>query len=107
MKKTLNFSDFWGNRIIKDSFSYEGARALFEYLEDYEMELGCSIEFDPIAIRCEYSQYTKEELYTDYKNIFEENEISVEDDINDIIDIFNHYTHTILVDDKSLIIENF
>ena len=41
----------------KDNFSYEGANALQEYLEDYSNEIGENIEFDPIAWCCEFSEY--------------------------------------------------
>ena len=39
-------------------WSWSGAEALVEYLEDLEDSLGESIAFDRIAIRCEYSEYS-------------------------------------------------
>ena len=39
------------------SWSLAGARALVEYLEQTEDETGYGIEFEPVAIRCEYSEY--------------------------------------------------
>ena len=39
-------------------WSAAGARALVEYLEELEEETGAAIEIDPVAIRCEYSEYT-------------------------------------------------
>ena len=41
----------------KNNFSYEGANALQEYLEDLSNDLGENIEFDPIAWCCEFSEY--------------------------------------------------
>ena len=41
----------------KNNFSYEGANALQEYLEDLSDDLGENIEFDPIAWCCEFSEY--------------------------------------------------
>ena len=41
----------------KDTFSYEGLQALFEYFEEYEESCGEEIKFDMIAICCEYSEY--------------------------------------------------
>lgn len=38
-------------------FSYVGALALVEYLEELEEDCGFEIEFDPIAINCDYSEY--------------------------------------------------
>lgn len=41
----------------KDYFSYEGAGALFEYLEDLSEQLDENFDYDPIAWCCEYSEY--------------------------------------------------
>lgn len=50
-----------------NGFSYRGARALAEYLEQYEEETGEKIELDTVALRCEYSEYeTALEAYSDY-----------------------------------------
>lgn len=38
-------------------FSYHGAVALVEYLEDSEDDFGEELEFDPIGIRCTYTEY--------------------------------------------------
>jgi len=38
-------------------FTREGARALFEYFENLEQDTGEEMEFDPIAIRCEFDEY--------------------------------------------------
>ena len=38
------------------AWTYNGARALVEYLEDYEGN-STPIEFDRVAIRCEFSEY--------------------------------------------------
>ena len=39
-------------------FSIAGARALFEYLESYELDCETEIEYDPIAFRCEFTEYS-------------------------------------------------
>jgi hypothetical protein len=38
-------------------WSYAAARALVEYLEELEDETGEPIEFDAVAIRCDWSEY--------------------------------------------------
>ena len=58
MKQTVNFSRFcdgFSNR--RENFSYEGLRALFDYLEDLEEGMDKEGEFDPIAICCEFTEY--------------------------------------------------
>lgn len=59
MKQTVNFSQFCDSfsDTYKGNFSYEGKRALFDYLENYEEETGTEIELDPVALCCEYSEY--------------------------------------------------
>lgn len=41
----------------KNNFTYEGLTALYEYLEEYEESTGTEIDFDMIALCCEYSEY--------------------------------------------------
>lgn len=60
MKQSIDFSQFcdaFKDRGREDQFSYEGKRALFDYLENYEEETGEEIELDIIALCCEYSEY--------------------------------------------------
>jgi hypothetical protein len=57
MKKTITSNDFVNCDSLTNNFSYEGRIALFDYLEDFENDTGVAIEFDPIALRCEFSEY--------------------------------------------------
>jgi hypothetical protein len=59
MKQTVTESMFIDSFCggYKDNFSYEGKKALFEYLEDIENCSGVEIELDPIAFCCEYTEY--------------------------------------------------
>ena len=61
MKQTVNSSDFVDafrthNRMAR--FSYEGLKALFEYLEQYEEDAGEEMELDVVAICCDFSEYS-------------------------------------------------
>lgn len=60
MKKTLTTSDI-AHELLQDesaNWSYNGACALAEYLEEYEESTGDEIELDIVAIRCEFSEYS-------------------------------------------------
>jgi len=59
MKKTINSYDFYRGfeKLRPDNFSYAGLDALFDYLEELEEDTGEEIEFDVIAICCDYSEY--------------------------------------------------
>tara|TARA_R100001463_G_scaffold61723_1_gene114557 strand:- start:115 stop:417 length:303 start_codon:yes stop_codon:yes gene_type:complete len=91
------FTD-WFMKHRPDNFSYEGTKALFDYLEDLEDSIGEKIEFDPIAFCCEYSEYNNiEECLKEYDNL----EIKTIDDLRD-------HTQVIEVEDsKAIIIQNF
>ena len=41
----------------QDSFTYEGKRALFDYLNSYEEDTGQKVELDIVALCCEYNEY--------------------------------------------------
>ena len=59
MIETLTTSEI-AHRLHQDeyaSFSIDGAYALAEYLEELEEALNEQIEFDAIAIRCDYTEY--------------------------------------------------
>jgi len=71
MKQTLNKDQFrfQMNQIRPDNFSYEGQGVLFDYFEQLEDDLGEQIEFDPIAICCEYAEMTMSEIFDAYPEV--------------------------------------
>ena len=52
-----DFQDAFNKSDMKDNFTYEGQKALFEYLEQIEEDTGVAIELDIIAICCEWQEY--------------------------------------------------
>ena len=68
MKDTIQEHQFVNEMSKKDhGFSYDGAKALFEHLTQYEEDCDQELEFDPIAFRCEYSEYDNlKEVKNDY-----------------------------------------
>lgn len=59
MKQTVNEYMFVEafRQIRPDNFSYKGLQALFEYLEEYEDDIGEEIDFDVIGLCCEFQEY--------------------------------------------------
>ena len=58
MKQSINIYDFQeAFRLRPNNFSNDGLRALFEYLEYLEEDIGEEFELDVIAICCEYTEY--------------------------------------------------
>ena len=59
IKQNINFSQFCDSfsEERKNTFTYDGKRALFDYLEQYSEDTGADIELDIIALCCEYSEF--------------------------------------------------
>ena len=95
MKQSINVYQFeraFKNMDRGDQFSYDGLKALFGYLEEYEED----VELDVIALCCEYAEYDSlKEFQADYG-----------DEYDDIDEIENH-TQVIPVSSESFIIQQF
>ena len=94
---TINFSQFCDgfSDTYKNNFSYEGKRALYDYLEEYEDSTDEQVEFDPVALCCEYTEYDSlGDILSNYQNI------------NDLQDLEDH-TQVIKVEGKGYIIQDF
>jgi len=57
MKKLLNTYEIADALQKYSQMSRGGAFALAEYLEEYEESTGEELALDPVAIRCEFSEY--------------------------------------------------
>ena len=82
MKTTINEYDFcdWFQKNRPNNFTHQGTLALFEMLEEYEENTGEQIEFDPIALCCEYSEYANiQEFWQDYNKEEYPNEEAIMD----------------------------
>ena len=68
MKQTINkyqFRDAFMS-IRPDNFSYEALEILFEYFEQLEDDIGEDIELDVIAICCDWTESTPNDIRQDY-----------------------------------------
>jgi hypothetical protein len=101
--KNVSFNDFleeFRNYGREDQFSYEGKKALFDFLEELSEDMGEPIELDIIGICCDFTEYgSLEEFINDYS-------YTIGKDINNIEDI-QYYTTLIPINDKSFIIQDF
>ena len=67
MKETVNeyrFVEGFKECNRENNFSYEGRKAMYEYFTEMEHD-GFEIEYDPIAICCEYSEYESIKEYNE------------------------------------------
>ena len=68
MKTMVYFAEFrdYFHEIRPDNFSYQALRILFDYLEEYEESTGEEIEFDVIAICCDFSEDSFQNIADQY-----------------------------------------
>ena len=95
MKQSVSMYDFERafKRYERENFSYDGLKALFEYLEEYEEGTGEEIELDVIALCCDYAEYDSLNEYNDdYGTEYDE------------IDTIQDNTTLIKIDDERFII---
>ena len=95
----------------KDQFSYQALTALFEYLEELEIGSSEDIEFDMVAICCEYCEYdTALEAAQVYDFNAEGEDLDPVEDEDELeeaaMDFLNGYT-TPIVFDGGVIIQNW
>ena len=99
MKQSINdweFTDAFHKAGRGEQFSYDGLKALFEYLEEYEEDTGEEIELDVIALCCDYMEYDSLNEYNrDYGTKYSE------------IDTIQDDTTLIKIDDNSFIIQQY
>ena len=116
MKKTLTKNQAVDALLEDDNvnWSLEGAEAIVEYLEQMEEDLGEEFEFDIVAIRCEFSEMSIDEVLENYEIIekeFEERkkeeEYDEEELKNLIKEILEDYTVVIEVNKDTVIIQDF
>ena len=98
MKQSVSIYDFERafKRYERENFSYDGLKALFEYLEEYEEGTGEEVELDVIALCCEYAEYDSLKEYNDYYGTK-----------YDEIDLIQDDTMLIKIDDERFIIQQY
>ena len=105
MKQTVYFSDFQDafHKVRANNFSYEGLQQLFDYFESYEDDTGEQIELDVIAICCDYSELTPQEIAESY-------DIEIADDGNELLNVMDYLAdHTSVIGhtDTTIIFQQF
>ena len=91
--ETLSFWQFRDalKRDEYNNYSNEAIEALFDYFESLSDDIGEDFEMDVVAIRCEWSEYHVQDLWDEYSNIFEDNDID-SDDYNKQLEILSEHT---------------
>ena len=86
---------FFQSDQYRNSFSYEGLKALYDYLWDLSEDRGEDIEMDYVAFACEFAEYEDfKHFQEDYKDIGNMNDLEQQ-------------TEVIKINDSSFIIRAF
>ena len=85
--------------IRPDNFTPEALNLMFDWFDQYEDDTGEQIEFDPIAICCDFTQATLEEINWDYSKEFT--------DLGEAVDWINENSIVIAADDNWIVFQQF
>ena len=86
----------------KDQFSYEGLGILFDYLEQVEDDTGEPIELDVIALCCDYTEDTFEDVAKNF-NIDISECADAEEIRQTVLDYLNDHTAVCGYDDDIVV----
>ena len=99
MKITINrfqFREGFKKMERDNHFSYDGLNQLYEFLTEVEESMECELDYDVIALCCDYTEYDNlKEFQNDYGEEYE----SMEDVQNETV--------VIPIDNDSFIIQQF
>jgi hypothetical protein len=88
MKQTVHNSDFH-DAFIKsgreNQFSYQGRNVLFDWIEQLDADTGEETELDVIALCCEFSESTTEEILNDYGYMLDDTDEKDTDSIREFL----------------------
>lgn len=115
MKTDVTFSMFYDEfqkSSYKNNFSYDGLRALYDYLIDLEQNTETEIELDVVALCCEYTEYE------DISDVIEAYSLELDlegldlndlepEDLENIKNQLEDLTTIIDVENDKIIIQNF
>jgi hypothetical protein len=107
MKQTIDSYQFINafEETRPNNFSREGLHLLFDYLENYEDETGEELELDVIAICCDYSEDTVNDLAQAYDVLFDADDTD-EDKKEKVLDFLNDATIVVGCTDDTIIYQN-
>jgi hypothetical protein len=106
MKQNISryqFTDwFLSSDTYKNNFSYNGLNALFDYFEELEEDMEKEMDFDPIAICCEFSEYENlEEIKNNYSSVEINNidDLKYHTEVIEIKDLLDNETNRLIIKD--------
>ena len=93
MKQTINLEQFqqtftdWG---CSDNFSYEALEVLYDWFEELDADCGTDTELDVIAICCEFSEATANDIAVDYQ--IDVDDMNDDERLETVLHYLNYHT---------------
>ena len=95
MKKTINFYDFvkaFTDAGRAEQFSREALAGIFDYIEQAERDAGEELELDVIAICCDFTEASWQDIVSDYS--IDISDCESDQDYRDAVqDYLDYHTH--------------
>jgi hypothetical protein len=97
------------------NWSWAGCLALAEYMEAYERDTGEEVEFDCVAIRCEYSEYSSLQAWAEeyfggvakYRKELDIGDDPTDEEMDQTIRDHIEYNGTLIEFDGGVIVSSF
>ena len=105
MKQTVNLSDFrdaFQKMDRANQFSYEGLEWLFDHCEELKRDLGEDYELDVIALCCDFTQSTYEDINREYNLDLNNDNLH-----KGVIDYLEENTLIVNYDDATVLFQQF
>ena len=87
-----------------EQFTYEALELIYDYIEEYEQSTGEEVELDVIAICCEWSESTPEEILDYYNTDIDTVGMSDDELANAVLDYLHDETQVAGVTDSGSIV---
>jgi hypothetical protein len=114
MKQTITYNDFvdaFSNYGRMDNFSLDGLKVLFDWLVEMEQDQGVAgeMELDVIAICCEFSEATPDEIADNYSiNISECSNLIGSDDVHiTVLEYMREHTSVCGQTDRTIVYQDW
>jgi len=92
-----DFKNAFKESQYKNNYSMEGLYTLYNYLNDLSEDIGETIEFDIVAIACDFNEYESlEEALDQYQDINTYDELEQHTSILNISTFFNNHKGIII-----------
>ena len=114
MKQSVNFSQFvdaFHAYKRYDQFGYQALRVIFDYLEQYEDDMGEEMELDVIAICCDYNLMSHDDIAREYRidlsHLDAEDDDYIEQCEEAVIEYLNDHTMVLGTCDDGVVFQCF